>query len=318
MPYELKLAESWAGVLLKTTGISSKKYDFIFVCVGYGDEYLLQTGLTISKKLNIPMVVDFRDLWSEHHDPHRFTPAEKNRIRGYEKKLLATTVLISVPQKHMKVLLDKWVHCPTYHLAHSAYVGKDWEDGAVVSNEFRMLYAGKLYPNGPGIKMLLDVIKKVAALPLSRPFRCHFFVDESAVLGKLAEEYGVTENIVINDWVSPWQLWKNTRSAHLLVIIDSATEENYPVLLTKTFQYAYSGQQLLCLLKYKNNEMREFLDRYDAGMVTTHVNEAVQFTAQLAANKNIYETLPPLRNIARREDIAEAYGVAIQKVISKA
>ena len=317
MPYELKLAEKWADYLLTTTGISSKKYDFIFVCVGYGDEYLLQTGLTISRKLNIPMVVDFRDLWSEHHDPHRFTAAEKSRIRRYEKKLLATTVLISVPQKHMKVLLDRWVHCPTYHLAHSAYVGKDWEDGSVVSNEFRMLYAGKLYPNGPGIRMLLEVIKKVAAMPLSKPFRCHFFVDESPVLKKLADEYGVADNIVINDWVSPWQLWKNTRSAHLLVIIDSATEENYPVLLTKTFQYAYSGQQLLCLLKYENNEMREFLDKYNAGMVTTHVDEAVKFVTQLAANKSIYEALPPLRNVAKREDIAAAYGMAIEKVIAK-
>jgi glycosyltransferase involved in cell wall biosynthesis len=264
------------------------------------------------------MVVDFRDLWSDHHDPTRFIPRQKQLIRKFEKKLLERTALISAPQKHMITLLKKWAHVPLYHLPHSAYVGKDWEDGKVVNNEFRMLYAGKLYSNGPGITMLLDLIKKMSKIALPRPFKCHFFVDEADTLKKLAIEKGISENIVINEWVSPWQLWKNLRSAHLLVVIDSATEENYPILLTKTFQYAYSGQQLLCLQKYENKEMHEFLQRHHAGMVSTSTSEAATWISSLAADLNIYETLPPLRStIAQREDVAEAYGKEINNIINK-
>ncbi len=311
--YDLVLAEKWGKYLAALPQFNQKKYDFIFVSVGYGDEYLLQSGLTLSQAFKVPMIVDFRDLWSDHHDPTRFTTRQKEQIRQIEQKVLATTVMISAPQKHYVTLLNKWAKVPTYHLQHSAYVGKDWDDGKVVSDEFRILYAGKLYANGPGITMLLELIKKMAGVKLPKPFRCHFFVDDIETLKKMASEYGVTDNIVINGWVSPWQLWKQIRSAHVLVIIDSATEENYPILLTKTFQYAYTGQQMLCLQKYENPEMDEFLTENNAGLVTIDNDKAVEWLTRLANGTQLYKILPPLRNTGQREDIAEAYGRVIEQ-----
>lgn len=314
LPHELSLGKKWGEYLAGRKAIHAKQYNYIFVSAGYGDEYLLQTGFVLSKKLGVPMIVDFRDLWSEHHDPTRLSAGQKQQIHNYEKKLLSTTAIISVPQQHMKRLLDKWFHHPVYHMPHSAYVGKDWEDGHVVSDEFRMLYAGKLYANGPGITMLLDVIRKLSTVAMPKPFRCHFFVDEPATLKTMAASYGITDSIVVNGWVSPWELWKHTRSAHLLVIIDSATEENYPILLTKTFQYAHSGRQLLCLQKYRNDEMKEFLQLHHAGAVYTDTDEAAQWVASLATQKTLYESLPELRNIPTREEVAAQYGKRIEQL----
>jgi glycosyltransferase involved in cell wall biosynthesis len=314
LPHQLSAGRKWGVYLSSLSLINQNKYDYIFVSAGYGDEYLLQTGLVLSKKLHVPMIVDFRDLWSEHHDPTRFTPAQKKQIHNHEKKLLTTTALISVPQKHMKVLLDKWVPAPVYHLPHSPYIGKDWKDGHVVSNEFRILYAGKLYANGPGITMLLELIRKLSETTLPKPFTCHFFVDDTATLKKLVDKYGIANKIMINEWVSPWELWQNLRSAHLLVIIDSSTEENYPILLTKTFQYAYSGRQLLCLQQHRNDEMKEFLDLHRAGAVFTDTDEAVKWVTQLSAGHTQYEALPPLRDIPTREDVAEQFGKEIESL----
>lgn len=312
LPHELSVAKKWGAYLSTLSNIKNKKYDYIFVCVGSGDEYLLQTGLILSKKLHIPMFVDLRDLWSNYHDPGRFTDKQRKQIRSYEKKLLVTTVLISTPQKHYITLLKKWTNIPLYHLPHSAYVGKGWEDGQVIRDEFRMLYAGKLYANGPGIIMLMELIKKLSQITLYKPFKCHFFVDDTKTLEQLAAKYGISDTIVINTWIHPWQLWKNTRSAHLLVIIDSATEENHPLLLTKTFQCAYSGQQLLCLQQYNNIEMQEFLDEHNAGATFTDTDEAKKWIVQLSAEKKQYESLPPLRNIPMRENVAEKYGREIE------
>jgi len=314
---ELVNAEKWGNYLAKVPAISTKKYDFLFVCVGYGDEYLLQTALTISEQFKVPMVVDFRDLWSEHHDPDRFTEKERKLIRRQEKRLLKNTKLISVPQKHLKLLVDKWSACPVYHLPHSAYVDPAWQDGRVIDKEFRILYSGKLYASGPGISMLLDLMKILPREVCAKPVSWHFYVDETATLRKRIEEQGITGNIVINEWTSPALLWQEIRSAHLLVIIDSSTLENYPILLTKTFQYAFSGRQILCLQKYNNPEMEEFLEYHDAGLVTTQVADAAAWITRMVLSGTLYESLPPLRNIPQREDVAEQFGHEVEKVLNE-
>jgi glycosyltransferase involved in cell wall biosynthesis len=297
--------------------IAGKKYDFIFVCVGYGDEYLLQTALTLSQNLKIPMIVDFRDLWSDHHEPQRFTEKQKKMIRKYEKKLLKNTILISVPQRHMVKLLNSWCDIPVYLLSHSAYKGENWQDGYVDSNEFKMLYAGKIYADGPGLKMLLTLIKELSQARLYKPLKCHFYVDDTVKLANLVKLYEVTENVVINGWISPELLWKELRSAHLLLITDSGAAENYPLLPTKTFQYLYTGRQILCLSRYENFEMKDFLEHQNAGMDTTEIPAALKWVEKLSFQKELYERLPPLRNVALRENVAFEFGKHIESIILK-
>ncbi|WP_345081383.1 hypothetical protein [Nemorincola caseinilytica] len=316
-PQELVVAMKWGKYLAASAQIQRERYDAVFACVGYGDEYLLQTAYTLSERLGLPMVVDFRDLWSGHHEAHRFTAAQRALINKYERRLLARTVLISVPQTHMVHLLEKWVQCPVYHLMHSAYVDKRWEDGAVISNEFTMLYAGKLYPLGPGIRMLLEMVQLMAQAGMTRPFKCILHVDDPVALTRMAEEYGVTEHIEANGWISPAELWQKIRSAHLLLIPDSGVAEDHPVVPTKTFQYAYAGRQILCLFRYMNDEMRDFLQEHHAGAVCTDASAAAKWAVDLAADAGLYRELPPLRNVPMREDVAAAYGKAVAKALGK-
>lgn len=315
LPHELAIAKKW-GIYLSAHIPTSKPYDFIFACVGYGDEYLLETALVLSKKMNVPMVVDFRDFWSDHHEPHRFTPKQRKQIRQYEKRLLATTKMVSVPQKHMVNLMKKWSTIPVHLLSHSAYVAADWSDGKVISDEFTMLYAGKLYPNGPGIIMLMELLQQLSKNHTPKPFRCHFYVDDTTKLTELAAAYGVSHLITVNGWVSPSQLWVQLRSAHLLLITDSGVDEHFPMLPTKTFQYAYSGRQILCLHKYENTEMQEFLDQYNAGTVCTDAGTASAWVNALMKQEELYSQLPPLRKILLREDMAAEYGAAIMKILN--
>ena len=317
LPYELAVGEKWGQYLLTTKTLNNKKYDFIFACVGYGDEYLLQTALVLSRQLNIPMVVDFRDLWSEHHEPHRFTAEQRALIRKHEIRLLKNTILISVPQTQMVTQLKKWVTQPVYLASHSAYIDKAWEDGHLIQNEFTMLYAGKLYPEGPGIKMLLELIRNLSQSQLRIPFKCHFYVDNTETLKQMAVAYGVSNYISANEWISPAALWKEIRSAHLLVITDLGVSEQHPMLPTKTFQYAYSGRKILCLFRYMETEMKELLEKYHAGMIFTNVAEATDWVKNITFEQEQYATLPPLRNVPMRQDIAINFGNEIIKVMNK-
>jgi glycosyltransferase involved in cell wall biosynthesis len=262
------------------------------------------------------MIVDFRDLWSEHHVPGRFTDKQRKQIHHIEKKLLANSALVSAPQKHMVTLLRKWVTAPVYLLSHSAYVDTSWEDGRVISDEFTMLYAGKLYPGGPGLGMLLELIRKLSRAQLYKPVKCHFFVDDVETLHGLAKTYGVESYITVHGWVSPSVLWNNMRSAHVLIIPDAGVAENFHLLPTKTFQYAHTGRQILSFSPFKNPEMQAFLEHFNAGLFCTSVDEAANWATQLSFQKSLYEALPQLRKVAMRTDVAVEFGAEIEKVLA--
>jgi hypothetical protein len=314
---ELVHGARWAHVLATDTRIREQKYDFLFACVGYGDEYLLQTALTLSAAKKIPMIVDFRDLWSDHHDPDRFNEQQRNIIRSIEKRLLSRAILISVPHRHMAFLLGKWTKTPVHLLSHSAYVGADWKDGHITADEFRMVYAGKVYATGPGMWMLMELLKKLSVAKFYKPMTCHFYVDDVDGLKAMAETYGVSSIITVNGWVSPQALWGSLRSAHVLLLPDAGVAENYPLLPTKIFQYAYTGRQILCIEKFTNHEIGEFLQLHSAGLATTNIDEAAVWLTRLSEESSQYLTLPPLRNIRLREDQAVIFGQEIEKTIAK-
>lgn len=316
-PHELSVAKKWGLYLSGLPALNKKPYDFIFACIGYGDEYLLETTYTLSRRLHIPMVVDYRDLWSEHHEPHRFTDKQRAQIMHFEKKLLSTTALISVPQKHMTTLLEKWVKCPVYLLSHSAYVDKSWEDGKVVSDEFRLLYAGKLYAGSPGLDMLLQTIKALAQEQLYKPVKARFFVDDVARLKAMAADMGITDHIDAHGWVPQAEIWKEMRSAHVLITFDSGIMLTMPLLMTKVFQYAYSGRPIVALYKYDNPAYDDFYAEYKAGSIFYNIPEAVAHLKNAAADKQAYEIMPTFRKVPMRGEAGAEYGKQIAAVLKK-
>jgi glycosyltransferase involved in cell wall biosynthesis len=305
------------GRILASQNFNEAKYDIIFLTVGFGDEYLLETAKILSDKLKIPMVVDFRDLWSEHHNQDRFTDEERRLIRGYESRLLANAVLVSVPQQEMVKRLNNWVKKDVCLFSHSAYVAPEWRDGQVVSDEFRMLYAGKLYGDGPGINMLLQLLSRLVAKHPNKKISCHFYIDTPEKLTTLVQQQGLGDHVVVNGWIAPDALWRELRSAHLLVVTDSGVAEDFPIVPTKTFQYAHTGRQILSLEKHQNPAMEAFLKQYEAGKTFSGIDDACEWVAELMRNEHLYTVMPALRQVPLRNDAALNLAADITRVLRK-
>jgi hypothetical protein len=314
-PAELLKAEQWGLYLGGIKEIVHKKYDFIFVCVGYGDEYLLQTALTLSKKLHTSMVVDFRDLWSNHHDTHRFTEKQRKIIRKYEFRLLSNTILLSVPQKPMAEKLEQYLNIPVHITSHSAHINENWPDGEVVVDELRLLYAGKVYAGNEGLTMLLEMLQKLALEKLIKPLKCHFFVDDCEALENLMSGMGIEHIVMIHSWVTPEAIWKEMRSAHILLVFDGGFYQRMPLLMTKTFQYAHSGRPILALSKYGNTTYDTFFKTFDAGVVCQTVNEAAKWVKKISENEKLYQVMPPLKKVPMRREMAIEFARAIENIL---
>jgi glycosyltransferase involved in cell wall biosynthesis len=317
MPYELVVGRQWGKYLFEHTQIRKSRYDFIFACVGHGDEYLLATAFALAKKLNAPMVVDFRDLWSEHHEESRFTGRQRALVRQYEHKLLSRTVLLSVPQKPMAQKFEQYLHIPVHITSHSAHIEPGWPDGEVVAGEFRLLYAGKIYAGNPGLDMLFGLLRELARVDLPKSVKCHFYTDDPDALKQMAQEEGVAGSVVAHGWVSPAEVWRQMRSAHLLLIFDGGFFRGMPLIMTKTYQYALSGRPILALSKNGNESYEAFFARYNAGTVCTSVTDAAQWAAQLARDERNYTSLPPLKDVPTRPQIAREFAGAIENILKK-
>lgn len=317
-PYEMVKAEQWGRYLSGLPQIKNTAYDVIFVCVGFGDEYLLQTALTMSHLLKVPTVVDMRDLWSDHHDPRRFTDVQRRLIRTYERRLLNRALLISVPQEPMAAQLRTYLEPPVFLASHSAYVEPGWPDGSIISDEFRLFYSGKLYFGNPGLDLILDLLKELSGSGFTRPVKCHFFVDDTAKLKSLVAARGIENMVVVHDWVTPGALWQQMRSAHVLLTFDGGVQGGMPLLMTKSFQYAYSGRPVLALCPFENSVYEDFFATYNAGAVYHSGKEAALWIAKLMADEKQYSRLPPLRTaVPTRSQVAREYGLYIYEVLKK-
>ncbi len=311
-PAEISRAQKWGRYLLHQKNIRDKQYDFIFACVGHGDEYLLQTALTLSRDLHVPMVVDFRDLWSDHHEIERFTEKQRALIRKYEMRLLRNTKLLSVPQKPLAEKFREYLSIPVHVAPHSAHIDKNWPDGHVVSDEFRMLYAGKIYAHSPALMLLLQMIQKLSQEDFGRPIKCHFYIDDADALKKLMAGMDIENNVVIHGWVSPADIWKEMRSAHLLLLFGSKLYKNMPLIMTKAYQYAHTGRPILAISNYDNATYRDFFDTYKAGALCQTVDEAVQWVKNLIPEEQQYQIMPNFRTVPTRTEIALEYGRFIE------
>jgi glycosyltransferase involved in cell wall biosynthesis len=209
--------------------------------------------------------------------------------------------------------LEKWLHVPVYLASHSAHVDPAWKDGAVVSDEYRILYAGKLYAGSPGLTMLLELIQQLVKAGTDKPVRAVFYVDDTDKLRQLAEQYGITDHVSINGWVSPGDLWKEIRSAHLLITFDTGL--TMPLIMTKTIQYAHSGRQILALYIHHSPPYETFFEENKSGYIYYTVPLAVSRVQELIKNKEQYEVMPPLRKVPTRDEIARTYGHKIEELM---
>lgn len=315
MPHAMVLGRKWGRQLAALPTLTNKKYDFIFVCAGYGDEYLLETAFALSKSLHTPIIADLRDLWSDHHEPGRFTDKQRKHIRRHEQRIFERALMLSVPQHAMATALEKWLNVPVHLASHSAHVDSTWPDGKVISEEYRILYAGKLYAGSPGLKMLMELLQKLVKEQTAKPVKGIFYVDDTAKLKQLAEQYGIADHVSINEWISPGALWSETRSAHLLITFDTGL--TMPLIMTKTFQYAHSGRPILALYIHHSPPYEAFFEETGAGYVYYSASLAATRVKDLIKNKEQYEVMPPLKKVLTRDEIARAYGKRIEELMQQ-
>jgi glycosyltransferase involved in cell wall biosynthesis len=145
-----------------TTG---KKFDIIFATAPPFTDFLI--GMELSKKLRIPLVIDYRDAWHEY--PFKYYPTPLHKWRNYvlEKRALHAASRIITTNRRVKEMILKRYKFLNYHDVTILPQGYDPQDFSAPQQQsptqtFRITHAGVFYGDRTP-KYFLQALQRVVA-----------------------------------------------------------------------------------------------------------------------------------------------------------
>lgn len=309
-------ARLWGGKIHEALG--DKKYDFIFLSVGNGDEYLMEAGFVISKKLNTPLVIDFRDLYAYHHAGADLPDDRVQKRKKYELKIFKQAILISTPQSQDVEILNTYSSVKVLHVSHCYYVDPTWKVEMRKNPTFTITYIGKLYSNGEGYPLFLKFVAAVQSQYGSQ-MRVKVFTNEPEKLEADLTRMNLMDSVDVFGWQPLNLIWAELLRSDMILIYNQKISGGRSLLPTKSFISAASGAPLLFLYSYFDTAVSDFLLKYKCGVQTESVDEAMVELDRIWASRKDKSTNSLNLSIPTRKEVSLNFAAEILKLdLSKA
>ena len=194
----------------------------------------------VARRLQAPLVLDYRDLWSLN--PH-YTNFASKKIRRREAKLLAAAQGVTVVSPSMAGCLRR-----EFNFTKPLEVvtnGYDTEEFEGISPErfddFAVVYAGRFYPPGRiAHPMVAAVAQANAGGAQKRPVRLHYFGSDGAHVEGVAAELGAGAWVVNHGIVPRKKVLAALLGANVAAVITTveatATKAELGILTGKLFE----------------------------------------------------------------------------------
>lgn len=142
----------WKGKVLKTVDglLKDKKFDIVFATSPPYTDFMI--GKDIHTKYNIPLVLDYRDVWHEY--PYKIYPTPIHKYLNYklEKQILHSASKVITTNRRVKELLlarYKFLNYNDLHIVSQGFDPADFENNKPAPrsplNKMRITHAGVFY-----------------------------------------------------------------------------------------------------------------------------------------------------------------------------
>lgn len=270
--------------------IKNEKFDLI-LCSTF-NEFPLNFSYKISKKLNIPLVCDIRDLVEQFgsklysrnqisNDPINkfFTNLiRKKRIYKRNEVLKKADVVITVSPWHKEYLsqLNKNVH-----LIYNGYSKEIFYPQKVKSSTFDIIYTGRLldpHAQNPGL-----LFKAIEQLKLEN-LRLVWYVDKASkeIINRELEGYPTAKSVsVVNDLVPVSEVPMLLNKSSIILVLTNKSDENGPkgIMTTKFFEAVGVEKPVLCV-KSDEGCLAQVINETNAGLSAKTVEEVMEFITE--------------------------------------
>jgi len=310
----------WKANAIRTgrEALARERHDAIFATFGPGTNLLV--GMELARLSGLPLVADFRDLWSDLPYPVFPTPLHRRLAERMERRAVAAARRITAVSGRMaEHLAARHGRRPEESVAVTN--GFDPADLARVRDErgpaagrpFRLVYTGSVYERydlSPFLDVLGDLAREGSAAPeaLRVEFVGNFPPEEAA-------RRGLSAIVECRPYVPHAGVFEALARADALLMIEAPgywAEFSYAA---KVFDYLLPGKPVLALVEPGGNSAR-LLEAAGLGRIAHPADRAVIRKALVelmklkgAPPKRMDIAQPPLADFDRRRLAARLAGV---------
>jgi glycosyltransferase involved in cell wall biosynthesis len=204
----------------------------------------------LSSRINRPYVLDYRDPWTGN--PHAVGPDWPFTIRKEERLLKGSAAVTIVSPAWALALNDRFNLGPKLHVVTNGF---DPEELVEVARHdfghFAIVYAGQFYPPKRVIGPVMAALRRLKECVESKEWYFHYYGDQENHILEEANNFAVTERVIIHGRVPRAELLSALRGAGIAVVITSvreeATIEDRGIVTGKVFEPLGLGTPILMI-----------------------------------------------------------------------
>jgi glycosyltransferase involved in cell wall biosynthesis len=222
--------------------LSKEKYDLIFVSVPPFSQF--EIAAKLKKEFNLPLVIDYRDLWFGNHFGYYPTPYHKYKHKKLEYAALKSAdKIITVNRRIKEKLLTtyKFLSFEDFDILPHGFDPEDFENVEPIKFEtkkLRILYSGIFYENITP-KYLFKAFKELSQErpDISENIELHFVGHFRKENKKLVKKLNLFENVVEHGYLNHSDVLRYLVSVDILwVMLGNGTNMDM-VSAGKLFEY---------------------------------------------------------------------------------
>jgi glycosyltransferase involved in cell wall biosynthesis len=265
--------KSWAkkAYLEAKKILSNEKYDLIFVSIPPFSQF--ETAAKLKKEFNLPLVVDYRDLWFGNHFGYYPTPYHKYKHKKLEYAALkAADKIIAVNRRIKEKLLTTYpfLSFEDFDILPHGFDPEDFENVEPITFEtkkLRILYSGIFYENITP-KYMLQAFKELSKErpDITENIEFHFVGHFRKENQKLVKKLNLFENVVVHGYLDHTDVLRYINSVDFLWVMLGNGPNMDMVSAGKLFEYFGTRKPIIATVP--EGSSKAVAENYKASFIT--------------------------------------------------
>jgi len=263
----------WYWIVKKNAKIlKSYNIDILFTSSPPPTVHLI--GNYLKKKLDVPWLADFRDLWTQNHISRRIYPLWKIEQKLEKQVLRSCDTMITVSKplaEQLENFHEKPVAVLTNGFDEDDYKYKPMKN---VDKKFRIVYTGNIYRHKRDPSLLFQAVKAL----LNEGFlhkgeiKIDFYGRETSWARQICYKMNMEEIVCFHGMVSYKESVHKQMEADLLLLLEWVDKKAEGVYTGKIFEYLGAKRPILAIGP-KGGVIDELLKETGAGILVSNIDE---------------------------------------------
>ncbi len=265
--------KSWANKAYAESKklLSNEKFDLIFVSIPPFSQF--EIAVKLKKEFNLPLVVDYRDLWFGNHFGFYPTPYHKYKHKKLEYAALKVADKIITVNRRIKeklITTYQFLHFDDFDIIPHGFDPQDFENVKPIifeTKKLRILYSGIFYENITPKYLLQAFFELSQERPdITENIELHFVGHFRKENRKLVKKLNLFENVIEHGYLDHSEVLRYLTAVDLLWVMLGNGVNMDMVSAGKLFEYFGTRKPIVATLP--DGASKTAVENYNASFIT--------------------------------------------------